>query len=169
MPLKSNIFVVSFYLLNLNDFPTKLYKNETAALCDQVTIPSGSEPGGCENEIHEQIRTVRTESSDTIILPEHLQEMYEASSKNLTQDEAISVKTLLLKHASVFSKSRSDLGFSNIIPHRINTGLAPPIRIPPRRVPMTMNNAVDEEVQRLIDSNLVVKSKSLWAFPLVPI
>ena len=34
---------------------------------------------------------------------------------------------------------------------------------------MTMKNAVDEEVQRLIDTNLVVKSKSPWAFPLVPI
>ena len=34
---------------------------------------------------------------------------------------------------------------------------------------MTMKNAVDEEVQRLIDNNLVVKSKSPWAFPLVPI
>ena len=34
---------------------------------------------------------------------------------------------------------------------------------------MTMKNAVDEELQRLIDNNLVVKSKSLRAFPLVPI
>ena len=161
--------VIPLRLLNLNDFPTKLYKNETAAVCDQVTVPSSSEPGGCENETHQQIRTVKPESSDTIILPEHLQEMYEASSRNLTQDDAKSVKTLLLKHASVFSKSRSDLGFCDIIPHPINTGLAPPIRIPPRRVPMTMKNAVDEEVQRLIDTNLVVKSKSPWAFPLVPI
>ena len=34
---------------------------------------------------------------------------------------------------------------------------------------MTMKNAVDEEVQRLIDNNLVVKSKSPGAFLLVPI
>ena len=161
--------VIPLRLLNLNDFPTKLYKNETAALCDQVAIHSDSEQGGCENEIHEQIRTVTAESIVTITLPEHLQQMYEASIKNLTQDEAKLIKALLLKHASVFSKSRSDLGFCDIIPHRINTGLAPPIRIPPRRAPMTMKNAVDEEVQRLIDNNLVVKSKSPWAFPLVPI
>ena len=161
--------VIPLRLLNLNDFPTKLYKNETAALCDQVAIHSDSEQGGCENEIQEQIRTVTAESIDTITLPEHLQQMYEASIRNLTQDEAKLIKALLLKHASVFSKSRSDLGFCDIIPHRINTGLAPPIRLPPRRAPMTMKNAVDEEVQRLIDNNLVVKSKSPWAFPLVPI
>lgn len=104
--------VISLRLLNSNDFPTKLYKNETAALGDQVTVQSGSEQGGCENDLHEQIRTVTTESSDTITLPEHLQEMYEASIKNLTQEEAKSVKALLLNHASVFSKSRSDLGFA---------------------------------------------------------
>ena len=103
--------VIPLRLLNLNDFPTKLYKNETAALCDQVAIHSDSEQGGCENEIHEQIRTVTTESIDTVTLPEHLQQMYEASIKNLTQDEAKLIKALLLKHASVFSKSRSDLGF----------------------------------------------------------
>ena len=34
---------------------------------------------------------------------------------------------------------------------------------------MTLKNAVDEEVQRLIDNILVVKSKSPWAFPLVHI
>ena len=41
--------------------------------------------------------------------------------------------------------------------------------MPPQQAPMTLKNAVDEEVQRSIDNNLVVKSKSPWAFPLVPI
>ena len=95
--------------------------------------------------------------------------MYEASITDLTPEEAESLKSLLIKHANVFSKSRSDLGFCDIIPHHIFTGLAPPIRIPPRRVPLTMKQAVDDEVQRLFDNNLVVKSKSPWVFPLVPI
>ena len=34
---------------------------------------------------------------------------------------------------------------------------------------MAMKDAVEAEVQRLIDTDLVVKSKSAWAFPLVPI
>ena len=112
---------------------------------------------------------MKTETSEAMSLPEHLQEMYEYSIGDLSHEEADLVKTLLLKHASVFSKSRSDLGYCDIIPHRINTGLAPPIRLPPRRVSMTLKSAVDDEVQRLIDNNLVVKSKSPWAFPLVPI
>ena len=63
--------VILLRLLNLNDFPTKLYKNETVALCDQVAIQSDLEQGGCKNEIHEQIRTVTAEFIDTITLPEH--------------------------------------------------------------------------------------------------
>lgn len=71
--------VVPLHLLNKNDFPTKLYKKKTVAVCDQVTVQSGSEQGSCEDELHKQIPTVMIESSDAITLPEHLQEMYEAS------------------------------------------------------------------------------------------
>ena len=73
--------VIPLRLLNLSDFPTKLYKNKTATVCDQVTVPLGSETGEWENEIHEQIRMVTTEYSGFIILPEHLQEMYDTSIK----------------------------------------------------------------------------------------
>ena len=96
-----------------------------------------------------------------------MQEMYENCTSDLSPKESRVIKELLLKHTSIFSKS--DLGNTGIIQHRINTGLAPPIRLPPRRVPMAMKDAVEAEVQRLIDTDLVVKSKSAWAFPLVPI
>ena len=36
--------VIPLRLLNLNDFPTKLYKDETAVVCDQVTIQTSQEP-----------------------------------------------------------------------------------------------------------------------------
>ena len=47
--------------------------------------------------------------------------------------------------------------------------MSTPIRLPPRRVPLAIKEAIETEVQRLIDTNLVTKSKSAWAFPLVPI
>ena len=81
-----------------------------------------------KNEVCEHIRTMKTEAMS---LAEHLQEIYESSIRDLSHEEANLVKTLLLKHTSVFSKSCSDLGYCDIIPHRINTGLAAPIRLPP--------------------------------------
>ena len=159
--------VVPLRLLNVNSFPTKLYQNETAAACDHVAVVDGNPQN--ETEYQEQIYSLHTETSNDISLPEHLREMYESCIGDLSHEQAKSLETLLLKHARVFSQSKSDLGNCGIIPHRINTGLAPPIRLPPRRIPMTMKQAVEDEVQRLIDNNLVVKSKSPWAFPLVPI
>lgn len=102
-------------------------------------------------------------------LPEHFEEMYESCIGNLTDEEANTLKSLLLKHSKAFSASKSDLGNCGIIPHRINTGLAAPFRLPPRRISMTMKQAVEDEVQRLIDNNLVEKSKSTTVFLLVPI
>ncbi|MCG7879153.1 MAG: RNase H-like domain-containing protein [Candidatus Thiodiazotropha endolucinida] len=159
--------VVPLRLLNLNGFPLKLYKNETAAVCDPVTIEQDNFDD--QQNVNEQLYSVTTESFENIALPEHLQEMYESCLGDLTEEEASTLKSLLLKHSKVFSASKSDLGNCGIIPHRINTGTAPPVRLPPRRIPMTMKQAVEDEVQRLIDNNLVEKSKSPWAFPLVPI
>lgn len=156
--------IIPLRLLNLNSFPTKIYKNETAAMCDPVTVQIENRTSDCH-----RTRTVKSTNLANTPMPDHIQEMYHSCIKDLSPDEAKSVNILFLKHAAVFSKSKSDLGNTDIIQHRINTGLAPPIRLPPRRVPMAMKEAVDAEVQRLIDTDLVVRSKSPWAFPLVPI
>ncbi|MCG7883681.1 MAG: reverse transcriptase family protein, partial [Candidatus Thiodiazotropha endolucinida] len=161
--------VVPLRFINLNSFPTKLYRKETVAECHPVVVQTN-----CECEQHNdrgsnKTRGITLENVGNLPIPDHMQEMYEECVCNLSGEEEEAVKLLLLKHSAVFSMSKSDLGNTDIIQHRINTGLAPPIRLPQRRVPMAMKEAVDAEVQRLIDTNLVVKSKSPWAFPLVPI
>ena len=98
--------------------------------------------------------TTKVQETEDMPLPEHLQEMYNCSVEKLSCEEAKLVKGLLLRHANVFSKSKSDLGNCGTIPHLINTGLAPPIRLSPRRVPIAIKDALDAEVQRLIDTNL---------------
>ena len=164
----TNSPVIPLRLANLNSVPVKLYENQTMALCDEVSVEVTSDPPKPE-DIKKSVFTTKTIETEDMPLPGHLQEMYNTSVEKLSSEEAKQVKDLLIKHANVFSKSKSDLGNCGIIPHRINTGLAPPIRLPPRRVPIAIKDAVDAEVQRLIDTNLVEKSKSAWAFPLVPV
>ena len=57
-------------LLNVNSFPTKLYRNETAAACDQVAVVEGNPQS--ETEYQEQIYSLHIETSNDVPLPEHL-------------------------------------------------------------------------------------------------
>ena len=164
----TNLPTVPLCFVNLTSFPTKLYKAQTAAICDEVPVEVVSAHQKPEDN-EKSLFTTKIQETEDMPLPEHLQQMYNSSTKDLSNEQAKQVKILLLKHTNVFSKSKSDLGNCGIIPHRINTGLAPPIRLLQRGVPIVMRDAVNAEVQRLIDTDLVEKSKSMWAFPLVPV
>ncbi|MEW8544522.1 MAG: hypothetical protein AB2693_13410, partial [Candidatus Thiodiazotropha sp.] len=127
--IDTNHKTIPLRLINLNSFPTKLYKNETAAICDPVTIlpePTANEPQAMPGPT-EKVRYITPQNIDNTPIPEHMQEMYENCTSDLSPDESREVKQLLLKHTSVFSKSKSDLGNTGIIQHRINTGLPPPL------------------------------------------
>ena len=65
--------------------------------------------------------TTKVQETEDMPLPEHLQEMYNCSVEKLSCEEAKLLKGLLLRHANVFSKSKSDLGNCRTILRRINT------------------------------------------------
>ncbi len=52
------------------------------------------------------------------------------------------IEELLHRNASVFSKGDTDLGRTHLALHKIDTGSAQPVRLPPRRVPLQPNEAL---------------------------
>ncbi|KAK3609184.1 hypothetical protein CHS0354_013721 [Potamilus streckersoni] len=69
-------------------------------------------------------------------LPDHLKDMFERGSTELEPDEKETSAKLLLKYQNIFSKTPEDLGKTDRVQHRINTGQALPVRQPPRRQPI---------------------------------
>jgi hypothetical protein len=57
---------------------------------------------------------------------------------------------LLIKYQNVFSKNRSDLGKTDLVQHKIDTGDAVPFKMQPRRLPLAKREAVKTEIDRLI-------------------
>ena len=60
-----------------------------------------------------------------------------------------------------------DLGRTDLVKHKIDTGDAAPIRQRPRRVPMHMQDEARKQVQDLIDNDLVEPSSGPWASAVV--
>ena len=57
-----------------------------------------------------------------------------------------------------------------MVDHTIETGDASPIRLPPYRLPYSSHEFLRNEIKILLEQNIIVPSKSLWAAPvaLVP-
>jgi transposase InsO family protein/predicted aspartyl protease len=154
---------VPIRVVNLSDEPQTIYRRTCAAMAEGVQeIKALDEPNTKDTAKIHKIEVTSEEE-----LPEHLQSLWERSTVNLTPEQGCEVRTLLLKHQSVFAKNKNDLGRTDIVQHRINTGNSAPIRQQPRRVPMAKKEEAEQEIQRMLETGVIEPSKSPWAAPIV--
>ena len=96
-----------------------------------------------------------------------LTQMVQQIGDHVSSIEREQLLQLLLEFSDIFAAHPNDLGHTNIVSHRIDTGNAHPIRQQARRVPL----AKREETQRLLDNMLqndvIQPSSSPWASPVV--
>ena len=87
------------------------------------------------------------------------------SCSGLSPEQQEKLDALLNKHASVFSKSDDDIGYTETVKHKIRTEDDIPVRtrIPPN------HQEVKEHIQKLLDSSIIRKSHSPYASPIVSV
>lgn len=98
------------------------------------------------------------------ILPD---QVFQKLSEQLTKQEKQEVETFLKGNVDIFSRDDRVYGRTNIVKHHINTGDAIPIRQPPRRVPFSKNQEVEEMLENMISEGVIEPSTSPWASPVV--
>jgi transposase InsO family protein/predicted aspartyl protease len=155
--------LVAIRVVNLHSEPQTLYKRTCAATGERVEGIESMDTYTEESTANVNKIDVTSEEE----LPEHLQALWERSIANLTPEQGMEVKRLLQKHQAVFAKNKNDLGRTNIVQHRINTGNSAPIRQQPRRVPLAKKDEAAEEIQRMLETGVIEPSKSPWAAPIV--
>ena len=85
----------------------------------------------------------------------------------MSEEQSSQLKGLLKRHSGAFAKSKNDLGCSDLIKHKINTGDAVPSKQNPRRLSLAKRQEADSEIQRMLDNDIIERSKSRWAAPIV--
>lgn len=74
---------------------------------------------------------------------------------------------LVHKHAAVFSQSQWDIGRTDKVFHRINTGNQIPIKQHPRRVPIHLREEVDNLIGDMEKQGIIEECQSPWSAPMV--
>ena len=77
------------------------------------------------------------------------------------------LRDLLLEHQRAFSLNETDLGFTDMVQHRIDTGTETPVRQALRRQPLVLLPLIDEQVEVMLQQGLIEKSCSEWASNIV--
>ena len=85
-------------------------------------------------------------------------------SDKLTEIEVSSVKSVLLEYQDVFSCKP---GLTNVTEHHIDKSESKPIRQHSYRIPQAYKEEFEREIQSMIEQNIIVRSSSDWAAPVV--
>ena len=85
----------------------------------------------------------------------------------LSKTENQVITPLLQEFVDIFSVDKNDIGLTNIVQHEIDTGTERPIACPYRRVPMQLEDKVEEMIHSLESKGIIRPSESPWNAPLV--
>ncbi len=151
-------------VLNVTQETICVHEGTIVANFDPICeIRTKEEPKKC-NSVHAGANQNDVNSSQ---LPEHLVEMWDRSISDLNEDQQSRLQQLLMKHYDLFAKSKDDLGVTDLVEHRINTGDAQPVRQRARRLPIQQREVEKEQIEDMLKRGIVTESQSPWASPVV--
>ena len=87
--------------------------------------------------------------------------------EDLSQSEREKFLALLSNYVDILATNSNDLGQTDVLNHRIDTGNAVPIRQSAWRVPLPHRGKVRELLDGMLDKKLISPSHSPWASPIV--
>ena len=98
---------------------------------------------------------------------EKLKAEFQLDKAAISPEQHSTLENFLLNHADIFALDNSELGCTEVVKHRIDTGESPPIYQSARRIPFALRGLVDEMVEDMLHQNIIQTSHSPWASPVV--
>ena len=159
-------------VINYSDEPCRIEKDfcfgeavpaEVLASGNGVNPSSGNPAGGSggnrasENSACAKLYVARAEDPH-----EHLQSLFQSLPEDLTQEQRAKAEEFIRSNASLFSKSEFDIGRTDLVQHRIDTGSNRPFRQPLRRHPMSYLPTIDQHVDEMLRHDIVEPAASPW-------
>ena len=153
---------VPIRVANFHKESRTMYANTFVAMCEPAEISQ------IQQVNYVSSRACGTEDTNkSQEISDVLQELKDASEKNLNQTQRSKLKCFLLEHEKLFSKSEADVGHTDLIQHSIDTGDHQPIKLPPYRIPLSKRIAAENEIKSMANRGIIEPSSSSWSSPII--
>ena len=93
---------------------------------------------------------------------EHLQPLYQSLPSDLSDEERLRAEQFIRDNETLFSKSEFDIGRTDLVQHRIDTGTHRPFRQSLRRHPVAHLPQIDQHVDEMLRHDIIEPAASPW-------
>ena len=161
--LKENLVLQPTHLSGDNRIVTAMVSNPTNESFELETNTVLGNIYSVSSEEHE-IKEKNQHHFNNVTLPDNYSvELQRSGHLNLTEEQYKNISELIERHCDIFANSQNQLGCTHLIKYVINTGNATPIRKRAYRVSPKQRQEIDKEMDKMINSNVIMKSVSPWA------
>ena len=94
---------------------------------------------------------------------DEMKKLFPIDNDQITEDQKLNVWRIMAKHSKAVSRGPHDIVHFTKAKLRINTGFAPPSRLPLRRFSPAQEKYISEETQRLLEIDVIEPSTSPWS------
>ena len=77
------------------------------------------------------------------------------------------IEKLVKMNCDLFASNDSELGHTDVVKMKIDTGDAKPIKMRPYRTPLKNREVIDKALEEMLEAKVIRRSNSPWSFPVV--
>ena len=133
--------------------------------CDQSPLEHGQKLYDYIVKSQAQVNFVQSDNSHS--RQARLYQLVKWDSSTLQNDDSSKLKLLIGCYHDAFRLSDDDRGETDLVQLVIDTGDAPPKKLPVRRVPFAVHKELARQLQSMEQANVIQPSHSPWASPMV--
>ena len=108
-----------------------------------------------------------SKDSRELCVPSIEQETYMSKLEHLSKENLDRFKVLITENINIFSKSKTDLGKTDLVKMSLDTGDSRPIKQKPYKTPFSLRPEVEKHIDDLLKADLIRRSTSPWASPII--
>ena len=163
---------VPLRIANPGDATVTIYKGTTVGILSDVTESTDwgtvevkhtyRKPQVTQDDMIAAVEVNHT-TEEAGELPEHVRQLYEDSSKDLTSQQCETLKKLLGEYNDIFARHSADFGRTKLLKHDIDTGNEPPVKQRPRRFPRQSAEELKRQITGMAEKRIIRPSMSSWA------
>ena len=153
-------------VLNPSPAPVTIHRNERIGLLRSladvcVDVCAAVNHSGNNLEMNQQGAKANKQATDKVI------QQLLSGVKDKEQPEKQQLESLLEEFQDVISVGDNDLGHTDMVYHKIDTGDAQPVRQPARRLPFHQKEEVRQLLDDMLSRDIVEPSQGPWSSPIV--